>query len=132
MMLAYLWISALSRTIPVMALAEQFSDEPWIPEDTFASRLILIRRQLDLTTEEAAERCGLKAPTWNTWENGTVPRGMDSVVQAISAGLGVNRDWLIWGASSRCSPLLEVQLPSGQMELALDTGVYVPSLVGAS
>lgn len=74
--------------------------KPWVPEDSFGSRLVLVRRELDLTTEEAAKRCGLKAPTWNTWENGARPRGMNDVVEAIHKGLGVSRAWLMWGFDS--------------------------------
>lgn len=77
--------------------------KPWVPKDSFATRLILIRRELDLTQAEAASRCGVKAATWNTWENGSRPRGLDAIVVAISKGLGVDRDWLMWGAESRAT-----------------------------
>lgn len=88
----------------------------WVPTDTFGSRLLLVRAELHLSCEEAASKCGLKAPTWNTWERGSSPRNMAAVVDAIHQGLGVDRDWLMWGGSrSRCVAL---PMPAGQMELA--------------
>jgi len=69
----------------------------WVPGDTFASRLVLVRRELGLSTEEIAERCNLKHQTWSTWERGARPRGMDRVVARISMATGVSREWLMWG-----------------------------------
>lgn len=72
--------------------------EGWVPEDSFALRLVIVRRQSgDLSQVEAAERCGLKPSTWATWENGARPRGMDKVVESIHRGLGTNKVWLMWG-----------------------------------
>lgn len=77
---------------------------PWVPRDDFAARLIQIRHHLRLSQDVAAERCGLNPNTWATWELGRSPRQMDKVVSAIVDGLGVDRDWLMWGAvRSRCS-----------------------------
>lgn len=69
----------------------------WIPADTFGSRLALVRHGLELSQLEAAEACGLSAPTWSTWERGASPRNMAAVVDAIHRGLHVDRDWLMWG-----------------------------------
>ena len=69
----------------------------WIPDDTFGGRLMLLRHQLGLTTEEIAERCDLKTPTWSTWERGAIPRGMNAVVAKIALATGVSRNWLMWG-----------------------------------
>jgi len=89
----------------------------WTPDDTFGSRLLLVRRALQLTTEEAAAACGLVSPTWNTWENGSTPRKLNDVVEKISQALGVDRDWLMWGLRSRCLSILPAH--RGQMELPL-------------
>jgi len=89
----------------------------WTPDDTFGSRLLLVRRALQLTTEEAATACGLVSPTWNTWENGSTPRKLNDVVEKISQALGVDRDWLMWGLRSRCLSILPAH--RGQMELPL-------------
>jgi transcriptional regulator with XRE-family HTH domain len=75
--------------------------EPFIPTDTFALRLIAIRKELGLTQAEAALRCGFDDGSWSNWENGTRPRGMDVVVEKISSSLGVDRDWLMWGGGLR-------------------------------
>lgn len=70
---------------------------PWIPRDTFAHRLMLVRRELGLTQEEASELCGLDNGSWSNWEHGRRPRAMDVVVATIADKLGCDRDWLMWG-----------------------------------
>lgn len=70
---------------------------PWRPSDSFGARLLLIRKELGLSQEEAALRCGLEAGSWSKWENGTSPRALPVVVHKIVSALGVDRDWLIWG-----------------------------------
>ncbi len=69
----------------------------WVPRDTFGARLALLRRELGLTAEEAAARCGLNRATWQTWEHGASPRNMSTVVAKIALGTGVSREWLMWG-----------------------------------
>lgn len=71
-----------------------------MPGDTFGSRLLLIRHHRDLTQDDAAKACGLKSPTWNTWEHGASPRNMAEVVDAIHRGLNVDREWLMWGTKT--------------------------------
>lgn len=73
------------------------SVQPWVPTITFATRLILVRRELGLSVKAAASQCGLHYATWSTWENGRKPADMAAVVSAIVEGLGVDRDWLMWG-----------------------------------
>ena len=75
------------------------SAEAWRPEDTFGRRLREMRYHLGLSVEEMAERCGVRTPTWSSWERGTAPRGMNRVVEGIAAVTGVDRDWLMWGGS---------------------------------
>jgi transcriptional regulator with XRE-family HTH domain len=69
----------------------------WIPADTFGTRLILARRHARMTVREAAARCGVHYATWSTWERGSTPGDQGEVVSRISKGLGVRRDWLMWG-----------------------------------
>jgi transcriptional regulator with XRE-family HTH domain len=69
----------------------------WVPRDTFAARLVLVRADHGLTQEQAAGACGLNRATWRLWEAGGSPRNMAEVVARISEGLGVDRDWLLWG-----------------------------------
>jgi transcriptional regulator with XRE-family HTH domain len=71
--------------------------QAWVPSDTFATRLVLVRRELGITVKEAASRCGLHYATWSTWENGRTPANAGEVVAAIANGLHVDRDWLMWG-----------------------------------
>jgi transcriptional regulator with XRE-family HTH domain len=70
----------------------------WIPANTFALRLVQVRRAAgDLSQVEAATACGLDDGSWSNWERGAKPRDMERVVRAICQGLGVNRDWLAFG-----------------------------------
>lgn len=100
------------------------SEGPYIPEDTFALRLKVVRMSLGLTQSEAAERCELDDGSWSNWERGKKPRGMDAVVESICRGLGVDRDWLMWGGPLRTgsfsSPLLALPEPMGQGQLLAD------------
>ena len=89
-MLGYLGVMALA---PVTII----TPAGWVPEDTFGARLVLTRLGKGLTQEEAATACGLDDGSWSNWERGTKPRGMDEVVRKIAGGLGVSRDWLMWG-----------------------------------
>lgn len=68
-----------------------------IPADTFAARLVLARMHVGLTIQDAAARCGLLNQSWSNWERGRVPRDLLDVVEAISEGLGIDRDWLLFG-----------------------------------
>lgn len=127
-----------------MALAEDphqdhpESDEPdedWVPEDTFATRLILTRRQLGLNQEDAATRCSVNPKTWATWELGANPRGMHEIVDAIHRELGVSREWLMWGSTRsrcfckkvpcECGGITVIEHP-GQLELPI--GIEEPRL----
>lgn len=73
--------------------------EAWIPQDSFGSRLLLLRREKHLTVEQIAKLCGIAQPTWTTWENGARPRDFLNAVTKIVDATGVDRDWLLWGAS---------------------------------
>lgn len=70
-----------------------------IPADTFAARLTLARLHAGqrLSIREAADLCGLNYGTWTGWERGLEPRGLLEVADRISAVLGVDRDWLLFG-----------------------------------
>lgn len=76
-------------------------DEPEggrIPLDTFANRVMLARVHAGFQTiDDAAKRCGLNRQSWSNWEKGMKPRDLLDVVEAISDGLGVDRNWLLFG-----------------------------------
>lgn len=90
-----------------MALVE--TESPWVPSDTFASRLLLVRKHLQLSQEEAARLCGLKPSTWYAWENGAQPRGLADVVVKVAKATGCNRDWLMWGQLARAADVQDYQ-----------------------
>jgi transcriptional regulator with XRE-family HTH domain len=75
--------------------------DDWIPDDTLAARLVLVRRQLGLTQRAAAERCDLTFGEWQSMEDGRQARGLNSKISKISLSLGVSRDWLMWGGPLR-------------------------------
>lgn len=69
-----------------------------IPADTFAARLKLSRLHVgDITVKDAADRCGLNYGSWSNWERGSRPQELIEVAEAISAGLGIDRNWLLFG-----------------------------------
>lgn len=109
-----------------MAASEALTtEEPFIPEDTFAVRLVIIRNALHLTQKEAAERCGLDDGSWSNWENGSKPRDMARVIESICSNLGVDRDWLMWGGPLAqnlkfLTPLTVLDGPVGQGSLLGD------------
>ena len=71
----------------------------WIPPDSFGDRLLRVRKARKLTVDKAAQAASVSAATWSTWERGAHPRDLLDVVQRVSAGLDVDRDWLLWGSS---------------------------------
>jgi transcriptional regulator with XRE-family HTH domain len=76
----------------------QRQPERVIPRDTFRARLMLTRLHAgDLTIREAAAKCGLNYGSWANWEKGIKPRDKLETAEAISDGLGVDRDWLLFG-----------------------------------
>jgi transcriptional regulator with XRE-family HTH domain len=69
-----------------------------IPADTYAHRLMLARAHAgNLSIRAAAERCGLNHANWSNWEQGIRSRSVIDDVQAISEGLDVDREWLLFG-----------------------------------
>lgn len=92
----------------------------WVPRDTFGTRLVEVRRALNLSQEEAASRCHLHAKAWATWERPVkpaIPRNLREVVEAISDHLDVDADWLMWGGvrvpRSKCSSSTDLRLIPG-------------------
>jgi|SRR5690625_2130944 len=72
----------------------------WVPASTFATRLVLLRRELGLNVKAAAAKAGIHYATWSTWENGRTPSNQAEVVSAIADAFGVDRGWLMWGVPS--------------------------------
>lgn len=81
-----------------MALpAETFDTDPWVPEDTFSSRLALVRNHLHWNVKEAADACGINDQTWRNWEEGSLPRDITATARKIAAATGCDARWLILG-----------------------------------
>jgi len=80
-----------------MSTQVQPSDDGWVPASSFGSRLLEVRRHLNLTAEELAERCDVPVVTWRRWEKGAHPRDLAAVVRAVRRETGVDHDWLMWG-----------------------------------
>lgn len=71
-----------------------------IPADILMVRLAIARMHAGhLTIREAAERCGLNYASWSNWEQGAQPRNFLDVIEAISVGLDVDHNWLMYGGA---------------------------------
>jgi hypothetical protein len=69
-----------------------------IPGDTFSVRLVIARHHAGrLSIEQAAKQCGLNPGNWAHWEDGRRPRDAFDVAHAVSEGLQIDRDWLMFG-----------------------------------
>lgn len=103
-----------------MGMAEPMhapDNNPWIPEDTFGSRLAQVRQALGMNITTAAKACGLSAENWRQWEHGRYPRRMDAVARTVADTLRVDYVWLLTGTRSRCFTVVEPVL--GQLDLGL-------------
>lgn len=69
----------------------------WVPTDSLANRMALVRRERKLSQRAAAETCGLTFGEWQGIEDGRNTRRIDMKVRQIAMALGVDRDWLMWG-----------------------------------
>ncbi len=69
----------------------------WVPSDSLANRLVLVRLDRKLTQRGAAEQCGITFGEWQGMELGRATRRVDVKVRQIAMALGVDRDWLMWG-----------------------------------
>ena len=79
-------------------------ESPWTPEDTFGSRLALVRNRLGWNMTEAAEHCGTSDQSWRNWEiEGAKPRAMDEVVANIAKATGCDPIWLMFGTEAAAS-----------------------------
>lgn len=70
---------------------------PWVPDESFATRLFAVRREMKLQQGEMARRCGFDDGTWSNWERGIRPRNMGEVVAKVAEVTGCDRNWLMWG-----------------------------------
>jgi transcriptional regulator with XRE-family HTH domain len=88
------------------------TEHGWVPEDSLAHRLLLVRRQLGLTQRVAATLSGLTFGEWQSLEDGRAARDIARKITAISERLNVSRDWLMWGGPLSATPPHPDQLHS--------------------
>ncbi len=72
----------------------------WVPQQTFGTRLVMVRRHLGWNIRDAAEATGIDDGSWSNWERGVSPRDMARVVRKIHDATGVDMGWLMWGSGS--------------------------------
>jgi len=74
-----------------------------IPADTLSNRITLARKLDGVTIKEAVAKVyavtgvKLSESSWANWETGMRPQRETDVIQAISEGLDVDRQWLMFG-----------------------------------
>lgn len=108
--------------------------ERWIPRDTLAVRVLLVRTALGLSQREAAARSGLTFGSWQSMEDGRSPRDLPAKVARISVAFGVDRDWLMWGGplarpsgdDGGASPEVPVAATAGSRGASSVTREYPP------
>lgn len=83
---------------------------PWVPPDTFGSRILRARKYLKLSAKRAALLCGIPPSTWSNWEAGATPENIAEIARTIANTLGVDRDWLLYGVTSDMCPYLQLSM----------------------
>lgn len=77
---------------------------PWVPDDTFAARLALVRNRMGWNVLEAATACEVSDQSWHNWESGgSKPRAMDEVIGRIAKATGCDPVWLMFGTEQAAS-----------------------------
>ncbi len=87
-------------------------------------RIRKIRRDLDLTQQEFADRIGIKRNTIANYETGR-NEPVDSVVSLICREFGVNEEWLRNGTGEMFKPSPSSALDALATEFSLDHSSYV-------
>lgn len=75
----------------------QEHDAAWVPADSLANRIVLIRRELGIPQDEAAARVGITKRIWRGMEEGRSTRNEVEVLTRVAEAFNVSRDWLIFG-----------------------------------
>lgn len=77
------------------------TEQAFVPHDSLANRLLLIRSELGLSQREAADACSVGYGSWQSWENGAAPRDAVRQLTRVADRLGIDRDWLMFGGTLR-------------------------------
>ena len=83
------------------------TNQGFIPEESFGSRLHQLRYAKKISSEQMGEICGVTYNAVLAWERGSSPKNMAEIVMKIVEATGVDRDWLLWGETSRYEKDLE-------------------------
>ncbi|CPR79329.1 helix-turn-helix family protein [Mycobacteroides abscessus 5S-0422] len=80
-----------------MTTAEKAHEKNWVPADTLAARVVVLRTALGLTRREFSQLTGITENALQGIEGGRSPHKLAEKIQAIHQATGASRDWLMWG-----------------------------------
>ena len=72
-------------------------ESSWVPSDTLAARVTVLRSQLGMSRRQFAAHTGLTENQLQGIEEGRSPQKLPQKIQMICKATGVDRDWLMWG-----------------------------------
>jgi DNA-binding XRE family transcriptional regulator len=72
----------------------------WIPRDSFANRLKLVRWEARVSVEWLGAMTGLAPSTISSWERGTQPDNVHDVCRRIADVLLCSYEWLLYGSAA--------------------------------
>jgi hypothetical protein len=100
--------------------------EAWVPADTFAARLALVRQHLGgWNVKKAATYCGIDDQSWRNWEAGKgAPRDYEGTCRRIAERTGCDLRWLMAGGELAVPMLRCITGFPGQ-------GILFPDLIAA-
>ena len=74
--------------VTMAVMRSSWSDDRWVPDEPFATRLKKLRDQSKLTQEQLAEKSGLDVGTVRQLEQGTRTNPLWQTICALARGLG--------------------------------------------
>ncbi|WP_236738154.1 helix-turn-helix domain-containing protein, partial [Mycobacteroides abscessus] len=80
-----------------MTTAEKVHGNNWVPADTLAARVVVLRNALRMSRREFSQLTGLTENALQGIESGRSPHKLTEKIQAIHRATGASREWLMWG-----------------------------------
>lgn len=80
-----------------MTTAEKLHGKNWVPADTLAARVVVLRNALGISRREFSRLTGLTENALQGIEDGRSPHKLTDKIQAIHEATGASREWLMWG-----------------------------------
>ncbi|WP_337954286.1 helix-turn-helix domain-containing protein [Mycobacteroides abscessus] len=80
-----------------MTTAEKVHGNDWVPTDTLAARVVVLRNALRMSRREFSQLTGLTENALQGIESGRSPHKLTEKIQAIHRATGASREWLMWG-----------------------------------